>query len=208
VREYLDALIVAGLTALFLITFVVRTYYIPSVSMIPTLAVRDVLLVDEMAYRFGKPHSGDVAVFMPPVESEGNAFVKRVIGVPGDTIRIADGKVYRNGTALDEPYENQPPRYDLEIKNYNVYVDGQPLSPRVAEIPPKPMWQAPDRVPNGFYFMLGDNRNYSVDSHVWGFARESGSFVSGPLSGTKAKASFAGRAFLIIWPISQFRVLR
>src|SRR5215469_11210455 len=114
VREYLDALIVAGLAALFLITFVIRTYYIPSVSMIPTLAVRDVLLVDEMAYRFGKPQDGDIAVFMPPIESQGNAFVKRVIGTPGDTIRISDGKVYRNGVALDEPYENQQPRYDLQ----------------------------------------------------------------------------------------------
>ena len=207
-REYLDALIVAGLAALFLITFVLRTYYIPSVSMIPTLAVHDVLLVDEMAYRFGKPHPGDVAVFMPPIESEGNAFVKRVIGVPGDTISISNGRVFRNGTALDEPYENQTPRYDLQIKNYGIYVNGQALDPHVAEIPPKPMWQAPDRVPNGFYFMLGDNRNYSVDSHIWGFAQESGPFVAGPLSGTKARASFAGRAFLIMWPLSQFRVLR
>jgi signal peptidase I len=183
------------LAALFLITFVIRTYYIPSISMIPTLTVHDVLLVDQTAYRFGHPHSGDIAVFMPPavVHSEGNAFVKRVIGVPGDSIRIADGIVYRNGSALSEPYENQEPKYDLQVKNYSIYVDGQPLDPKTADIPPKQYWQAPDRIPRGFYFMLGDNRNYSDDSHVWGFAQA---------------AKITGRAFLIAWPFDRLRVLK
>lgn len=193
VREYLDALIVAGLAALFLITFVIRTYYIPSISMIPTLTVHDVLLVDQIAYRFGRPHSGDIAVFMPPVPSEGNAFVKRVIGVPGDTIRIDDGIVYRNGNALTEPYENQQPKYDLEIKNYEIYVDGQPLDPKTADVPPRRFWQTANRIPAGYYFMLGDNRNYSDDSHVWGFAQAQ---------------KITGRAFLILWPFDRMRVLR
>ncbi len=174
VRDYLDALLVAGLVALFLITFVIRTFYIPSVSMVPTLQVRDVLLVDEIAYRLHSPQRGDVAVFTPPVPSQGDEFVKRVIGTPGDTIRISDGIVYRNGVALHEPYENQPPRYDLEIRQYGIYVDGSPLDPRRADIPPRSQWQLPDRIPNGFYFMLGDNRNYSDDSHVWGFAQRTG----------------------------------
>jgi signal peptidase I len=193
VREYLDALIAAGLAALFLITFVIRTYYIPSISMIPTLTVHDVLLVDQIAYRFGHPHFGDVAVFIPPVPSQGNAFVKRVIGVPGDTIAIEDGVVYRNGKPLAEPYENQQPRYDLQIKKYEIYVDGQPLDPKAADIPPKRLWQAPDRIPNGYYFMLGDNRNYSDDSHVWGFAQG---------------AKITGRAFFIVWPLKRMRVLK
>jgi signal peptidase I len=207
VREYLDALLVAGLVALFLITFVIRTFYIPSVSMVPTLGIGDVLLVDEMAYRFGKPQPQDVAVFMPPVESDGDEYVKRVVGVPGDTIRISDGIVYRNGTALREPYENQPPKYDLEIKHYDIYVDGRPLDPQKADIPPKAMWQSPDRIPEGFYFMLGDNRNYSVDSHVWGFAQAGGDFVAGPLAGSLRRASFAGRAFAILWPANRTRIL-
>ena len=108
-----------------------------------------------------------------------------VIGVPGDTIRISGGIVYRNGRPLSEPYENQPPNYDLEVRNYTIYVDGSALDPAQADIPPRGMWQAPDRVPRGFYFMLGDNRNYSDDSHVWGFAKQ---------------ASFSGRAFMILWP--------
>ena len=204
-REYLDALIAACLLALFLVTFVIKTYYIPSFSMVPTLQVGDVVFVDEMAYRFHPPQPGDVAVFAPPVESAGNEFVKRVIGVPGDTISIAGGIVYRNGAALREPYENQPPRYDLQIKRYGIYVNDQRLDPRVADVPPPAAWQRPDRIPDGFYFMLGDNRNYSTDSHVWGFAQDTGRFAAGPRAGERA--GFTGRAFLIFWPLSQARTL-
>jgi signal peptidase I len=206
-REYLDAFIVAGLAALLLITFVVRTFYIPSISMIPTLAVRDVLLVNELEYRLHPPRDGDIAVFMPPVDSSDNEFIKRVMGVPGDTIRISDGIVYRNGQPLDEPYENQPPRYDLAIRNYGIYVDGAALDSNVANIPPRSMWQSPDRIPKGFYLMLGDNRNYSDDSHVWGFAQLSGRFVAGPLASRAVEGSFAGRAFMTMWPFGRVRVL-
>lgn len=206
-REYLDAFIVAGLAALLLITFVIRTFYIPSVSMIPTLAIHDVLLVNELDYHLHGPRDGDIAVFMPPIDSEGNEFIKRVVGAPGDTIRITGGIVYRNGKPLDEPYENQPPRYDLEIRNYAIYVDGTALDPRQANVPPKSWWQEPDRVPKGFYFMLGDNRNYSDDSHVWGFAQLEGKFATGPMASRGARASFAGRAFMILWPLGRLHIL-
>ena len=207
VREYVDACIVAGLVALLLVTFVVRTFYIPSVSMVPTLAIGDVLLVSELEYRLHPPRRGDLAVFMPPIDSGGNEFIKRVIGVPGDTIRISDGIVYRNGLALAEPYVNQPPKYDLRIENYGIYVNGTALNPLDADIPPKAAWKAPDRIPNGYYFMLGDNRNYSDDSHAWGFAQLRGRFVSGPLAHKDATASFAGRAFAILWPLGRLSIL-
>jgi signal peptidase I len=207
VREYLDALLAAGLIALFLVTFVIRTYYIPSVSMVPTLQVGDVLLVDEIAYRLHAPQPGDVAVFAPPVPAHGDEFVKRVIGTPGDTLRIADGVVYRNGVALHEPYVNQPPKYELRIARYGIYVDGNRLDPRAADVPPKAAWQSPDRIPKGFYFMLGDNRNYSDDSHVWGFAQTEGAFAAGPLAGSRERAGFAGRAFLVFWPFARLRTL-
>ncbi len=84
-REYLDAFIVAGLVALFLITFVVRTFYIPSGSMEPTLQIHDVLLVNEFEYRFFPPHHSDIVVFEPPVDST-NDFIKRLVGAPGDTL--------------------------------------------------------------------------------------------------------------------------
>ncbi len=176
--------------------------------MIPTLTVHDVLLVDELAYRLSKPHRGDIAIFVPPVQSQGNAFIKRVIGIPGDKIRISNGIVYRNDKALAEPYENQPPRYDLTIDRYTIFVDGTPLDPRSADIPPKRLWKAPDRIPDGFYLVLGDNRNYSDDSHVWGFAQARGSFAAGPLAGRTERAAFIGRAFLILWPLDRVRVLR
>ncbi len=203
----MDALIVAGLAALFLITFVIRTFYIPSVSMVPTRQVRDVLLVDEIAYRLRAPADGDIAVFRPPVESGGDDFVKRVIGGPGDAISISNGLLYRNGRALREPYENQPPRYDLAIRQYGIYVDGKPLDPRAANVPSRALWQAPDRIPKGFYFVLGDNRNYSDDSHVWGFAQTSGPFAAGPLAVRKIRARFIGRAFVILFPLRRLTVL-
>lgn len=209
-REYLDAFIVAGLVALFLITFVVRTFYIPSESMVPTLQQRDVLLVNEFAYRFGQPHRGDIVVFKPPIASPDN-FIKRVIAVPGDTLRIYGGKVYVNGKALSEPYIAQPPQYDLEIRNYDIYVDDgygyEPLSRTNANIPPRSRWQAPNRVPSGFYFVMGDNRNDSDDSHVWGFAQLHGHFASGPLAKKETAAQFTGRAFLLLWPFNRLRIL-
>jgi signal peptidase I len=176
IREYLDAFIVAGLVALFLITFVVRTFYIPSGSMEPTLQIHDVLLVNEFEYRFSKPHRGDIVVFPPPIPSS-NDFIKRVVGAPGDQLRIHAGVVYRNGVALNEPY-----------------------------IPPKDKWQAPDRIPDGCYFMMGDNRNNSEDSHIWGFAQPNGKFIAGPNQGQKA--GFTGHAFLLFWPFNRIRILK
>lgn len=189
-RSYLDIIIAAGLVALLLIVFVIRTFYISSISMIPTLQVGDVFLIDQLTYHLHAPRDDDIAVFAPPFPGQPDEFIKRVVGAPGDTIRISGGTVYRNGKALAEPYENQPPRYDLAIRNYSIYVDGVALDPAQADIPARGMWQASDRIPRGFYFMLGDNRNYSDDSHVWGFARQ---------------AAFSGRAFMIIWP--QLKVL-
>ena len=175
--------------------------------MVPTLRIGDVLLVNELDYRLHAPRSGDIAVFMPPIDSSGNEFIKRVIGVPGDTIRISAGTVYRNGKALAEPYENEPPAYDLEIKNYSIYVNGAQLDPAVANIPQKSLWRAPNRIPDGFYLMLGDNRNYSDDSHVWGFAQTHGRYASGSLAHHDVEASFAGHAFLTFWPLNRLSIL-
>ena len=203
-REYLDAFIVAGLVALFLITFVVRTFYIPSGSMEPTLQIHDVLLVNEFEYRFFKPHHSDIVVFEPPVDST-NDFIKRLVGAPGDSIEVRGGTVYRNGKALQEPYIAQKPNYTLQIRNYNIYVDGQPLDPSFANVPPKSAWTSPDRIPDGYYLMFGDNRNNSEDSHIWGFAQTSGDFASGPLKGKPAH--FTGHAFLLFWPLNRIRIL-
>lgn len=191
-RISLDVLIVVALVALFSVTFRTRTFYIPSVSMVPTLQVRDVLLVDEVAYRLRPPADGEIAVFTPPLNPHGADFVKRVIGTPGESIQIVNGLVYRDGSALREPHENQPPSYDLAIAKYGIYVNGRRLDRHAANVPERTLWQAPDRIPKGFYFVLGDNRNYSDDSHVWGFV---------------PRAAFVGRAFLILWPLRRLTAL-
>jgi len=134
-----------------------------------------------------------------------NDFIKRLIGVPGDQLRVHKGIVYRNGKALDEPYIAEPPVYEMEIKNYGIYVDGQRLETSYANIPPKRAWSAPDRIPSGYYYMMGDNRNDSEDSHVWGFAQLSGAFASGQVKGKPA--SFTGRAFVVFWPFDRVHIL-
>jgi signal peptidase I len=205
IREYLDAFIVAGLVALFLITFVVRTFFIPSGSMEPTLQIHDVLLVNEFEYRLVAPHDGDIVVFPPPIPTT-NDFIKRLMGSPGDSLRVHNGIVYRNGKPLDEPYVADKPKYEFEIKNYGVYVDGTPLDPEMANVPPRSAWTAPDRIPAGFYFMMGDNRNNSEDSHIWGFAQLHGTFANGPEKGKAAR--FTGHAFLLFWPPNRIRILK
>ena len=204
VREYLDAFIVSGLVALVLVTFLIRPFFIPSKSMLPTLRVHDVLMANEFEYRLGHPHAGDIAIFVPPIPSPDD-FIKRTIGVPGDTIRIHNGTVYRNGVALAEPYIADKPNYELEIKNYHIIVDGIALDPAHANFPPKALWSAPDRIPDGCYLMLGDNRLDSDDSHFWGFAQTGGTFFSGPREGQKA--SFTGHAFVRFWPLSSLALL-
>ena len=195
VREYLDAFIIAGVVALVLMRFVVRTFWIPSGSMEPTLAINDVLLANEIQYSVGSPQDGQIAVFKPPpqVPDLGTTdLIKRVVAGPGDTLRIHDGIVYRNGKALKEPYLMQAPDYELTLADYNLIVDGIPLDPSRAVVPPRSAWQAPDRVPNGYYIMLGDNRNDSDDSHLWGFL---------------PRAQFVGHAFFVFWPLARASLL-
>lgn len=208
-REYLDPFIYAGLAAFLLITYVARTYYIPSESMVPTLQVGDVLLVNKFEYRFHPPHRGDIVVFPPPIPTSDD-FIKRVIGLPGDSLRISAGTVYINGRPLIEPYIAARPSYNLVVKNYGIYVDTgagyEKVDPHDANIPPRSRWTAPDRIPPGCYFMMGDNRNDSEDSHVWGFAQTGGTFQSGPEFGKAA--GFTGHAFLIFWPLGHAKILR
>jgi len=141
--EYLDSVIVAGVTALFIIHFLFRTFYIPSGSMIPTLQIKDYILVNEFVYRLKEPARGDIVVFKPPPEANAGdkEFIKRVVGLPGDKVAVDDGKVYINGNPLSEPYVANPPDYIMEAAT----------------------------VPEGHLFVMGDNRPASADSHIWGY---------------------------------------
>lgn len=160
--------------------------------MIPTIEVRDTVLVDDLSFRIGSPRFGDVAVFEPPFAPSQPPYVKRVVGVPGDRIVITNGLLYRNGVAVREPYLNESTNYDLRVASDTIFVNGNPLKREVANIPPRIMWKNPDRIPAGFYLVLGDNRNYSDDSHVWGFAKLN---------------AFIGRVVAVVWPPGRIGVL-
>ena len=140
-----------ALGAAFLVkTFVLQTFYIPSASMEPTLLVGDRVFVNKLAYNFHPIHRGDIVVFtLPPGESAGpgiDDLIKRVVGLPGDTIEAIGGRVYIDGRPLDEPYL---PRGTITT-----------LLPR-------------QKVKPGEYFLMGDNRTDSKDSRFFGTIAES-----------------------------------
>ncbi len=165
-REYLEAVIIALVLAMVLKAFVVQAFKIPSGSMKSTLLIGDQILVTKFAYgikipfmskdivSFEGPKRKDVVVFKYPVEPDKD-FIKRVIGLPGDTVRVVNKKVYVNDQELDEPYTQHT---DHAILPGNV-------SPRDNF--------GPVTVPAGNYFMMGDNRDESYDSRFWKFVDRS-----------------------------------
>ena len=126
-------------------TFIAEARYIPSGSMLPTLQINDRLIIDKLSYDFSNPKRGDIVVFNPTktleAENYHEAFIKRVIGLPGDKVEVKNGKVYVNNIPLKENYLEAPPSYQ---------------------------WGSVV-VPQNSYLVLGDNRNNSYDSHYWGF---------------------------------------
>ena len=167
---------------------VVQNFKVDGASMEPTLHDGQYLLIDKISYLrleglplqiaqrlgiysqaessvfpFGGPQRGDVVVFRYPANPQKD-FIKRIIGLPGDMIWIDRGRVYVNGTMLQEDYISALPQYSVP----------------------------PERVPDGNYFVLGDNRPNSSDSHFWGFVPQ---------------ANLIGKAWLIYWPPSQWGVV-
>ena len=192
IREYAEALLIAIILAMTIRVFVVQAFKIPSGSMIPTLLIGDHILVSKLAYGFqlpkdcefqvsfppvtcysstivmdfDPPQQGDVIVFRYP-EDENKDFIKRVVGVPGDTIHIQNKKVLVNGKPfVDEGFTQ---RIDPGI------IDGR-INPRDN--------LGPLTVPPDSYFVMGDNRDQSLDSRFWGFVRMN---------------KIKGRAFLVYW---------
>jgi signal peptidase I len=151
--ETLKTIALSAFLAFGIRSFVAEARYIPSESMLPTLKINDRLIIDKISYRFANPIRGDVVVFNPTAELERqkfkDAFIKRVIGLPGDRVEVKSGMVYVNGKVLSEKYINGAPQYNWSSKE---------LTPDGSGI-----------VPQGSYLVLGDNRNNSYDSHYWGF---------------------------------------
>jgi len=181
--EFLASLAAVLVTGLFIITFVVQAFEIPSSSMEKTLLIGDHVFVNRVQFAPRTPwigpilpyrqiKRGDVFVFLSPVEP-GLYVVKRVMGIPGDHIHLRDGVVYRNGEKLEEPYVIHNPN-----DSYNPYRDNFPAVPPSEFNGVNPDWaltmpqhiQGEDIVvPENSYFGMGDNRDVSLDSRYWGF---------------------------------------
>ena len=181
--ENIDSIVIAGVTALILITFVIRTFYIPSTSMVPTLKVNDYILVNKFVYRFYMPARHDIVVFRPPPEAnaEGKDFIKRIVAVEGDTVEVKNGRLYINGVAQNESPVTGSQGFGKEdvaaICNYNINEPPEYDMPKTI-------------VPQGSLFVMGDNRNNSDDSHVWGFL---------------PKENLIGKAVLLFFPPNRIR---
>jgi len=197
VSDSLQSLLGTVVIAVFVITFIVQAFQIPSPSMENTLLVGDYLLVNKLCYGGGsvgdyfmpyrRVQRGDIVVFHYPV-NPAQHFVKRVIGVPGDRVRLVNKQVLVNGVALREPYAHfSRPANDLFRDSF----------PRLDVAPGEtPEWWVQLRklvedgqliIPSGYYFVMGDNRDDSYDSRYWGFVPQ---------------ANIIGRPLLIYWSVS------
>jgi signal peptidase I len=164
-REYFESIVIAVILALFVRTWVVQAFKIPTGSMENNLLIGDHLLVNKFV--FGPTANrvelgllpvrdvrrGDIVVFKYPDEPERD-FIKRVVGLPGETLELRNKKVFVNGQALDEPYVHflEPATDGQETTSFDVRERYGPV-----------------RVPEGQYFVMGDNRDNSQDSRYWGF---------------------------------------
>jgi signal peptidase I len=234
IKEWIQSILIAFIVAMFIRTFFIQPYRIPSGSMIPTLKIGDHPLVNKLVYKMREPQRGDVIVFLYPVIEYGctecmykykvlglfnryeyrftyeyredydkarygnipfeqlpdnwtcpicgtpkssfkkaprKPFIKRLIGLPGETIKIAAGKIYINGKALEEP-SNITQRHYIAEKNFAV---------------------EETKIPLDSYFVLGDNVTNSKDSRYWGFV---------------PKENIIGKATFVYWPLHRIRRIR
>lgn len=164
--EILQSLLVAAVLAFIIHTFIMQNFRIPSGSMEPTLQIQDYIFASKITYRFNEPKRGDIVVFKYPRDTS-RYFVKRLIAVGGETVALKGGKLYINGELVPEDYLPQGLSFDDDY--------------------------GPVTVPEGNYFMLGDNRNNSSDSRDWGFV---------------SRDLIVGKEIFIYWPPGRIGVAR
>jgi signal peptidase I len=162
------ALFAIDLCSLSLREFVAEARYIPAGSMLPTLEINDRIIINKLGYKLTDPKRGDIVLFSPPdilQQQYKDALIKRIIGLPGETIEVKNGQVIINGEVLSEEYITEEPQYN---------------------------W-GPEVIPEKAYFVLGDNRNNSFDSHAWGFV---------------SRDNIIGKATQIFWPPQRMGVIQ
>jgi len=138
-REMVETILLTLLIYVLIRTFLIENYRVVGHSMVPTLADKQFLVVNKLDYRLRDPRRGEIIVFFDPRDGD-RKLIKRIVGLPGETIEIHNGQVLVNGQALDEPY----------IQNRGLYSE------------------SPTLVPEDHVYVLGDNRSNSSDSHNWG----------------------------------------
>jgi len=163
--DILESVIIAVILAVIIRFFIIQPFYIPSGSMEPTLTKGDRIIVNKFIYRFQEPKRGDVIVFKYPLDPKRD-FIKRVIGVPGDTVEIKDSELIINGKPVLEPYLPQ----GLKFADYG-----------------------PVTVPQDKFLMMGDNRNNSEDSRVWGLL---------------PRENIRGKAIVLYWPLDRLGFIK
>jgi signal peptidase I len=140
-RTWLRDLLISVVVSFFIITFLYQPVKVEGTSMAPQLHDQDRLFINKFAYNFEKIERDDVVVFYYPRDTQ-KSYIKRVIGLPGDSVRIVDGQVYVNGTAVEEPYV---PAHYRDVRSMDEF-----------------------KVPQGEYFVMGDHRSISSDSRDFG----------------------------------------
>lgn len=163
--DILQSIAIAIILAFLIRWLIIQPFFIPSGSMMPALAPGDRIIVNKFIYRFTEPQPGDIIVFKFPLD-QSRDFIKRVIATEGQSLMITNGRVLVNERDLDEPYLPQ----DLHTSDFG-----------------------PVEVPQGTVFVMGDNRNNSQDSRVWG-----------PLD----RHLIIGKAFVIFWPPGRAGILK
>ena len=196
-NEATDAFVYAGVIVFLVIRpFAVQTFFIPSESMENTLMTKDFIIANKLVYRFQEPQAGDITVFRPPqrglLPGQGQTdYIKRCIGTPGQVIELRQGKLYRDGKFVEEPYVTN----GLSSLDFKLVKDGNEYVPclinpatgdiNTADMPIAPEFRVeegdlekenrlkslpPTAVPKGSLLMMGDNRNRSYDGRCWGLA--------------------------------------